>query len=146
MSTIRPIETTYVVLRFTDSVGDCHQYVGRDSRTTDITDARNCSEMVSEKRIKFYLECVQRFRCGLDGLEWVKVKKTTTHTTMPMNEDKLMEIRRSRALAKLTEDDVQALEVEKFAIYDKLKNHNVDTDDEEDDDYVDYDFDDDILF
>ncbi len=50
---------------------------------------------------------------------------------MEMNPDRLMEARRRMALAKLNDHDIEALGAEKYVIYEKLQNHNVDDEDDE---------------
>lgn len=58
-----------------------------------------------------------------DGVELVDVTITTKCVTVDFNSGDLLEHRRKVALAKLDQSDIEALNVEKLAAYNKLKFH-----------------------
>ena len=55
----------------------------------------------------------------------IKVTRKVNIEVVEFEEDLELEYLRNKALSKLTEDEIRALGVEKLAVYNKLKYHNV---------------------
>jgi metal-sulfur cluster biosynthetic enzyme len=88
---------------------------------------RISDEMTLEEREDLLLDAEESI--DWDPIQYCEMIKITESRSFDLHDtasDRATEIRRNRALAKLTQSEIKLLGLEKFAVYDKLKFHNAD--------------------
>jgi hypothetical protein len=66
---------------------------------------------------------MQKHKGSGERVEFVRVTVQTSIEKIGLDEGEYLDERRKNALAKLTPDDIQVLDLGKLASYDKLKHH-----------------------
>lgn len=68
--------------------------------------------------------------------EYLELEYKTCMTELSIDEDELKEAKRRVALEKLTDEEIELLDLGRFATYNKLKFHNTEDEDADDNDYT----------
>jgi hypothetical protein len=102
---------------------------GGSSWVRDLEEARDFSNYSTEQLASVY---AQTSRHNPDThYVFVSFRLKAEFKRYDMDSEEMLEALRASALAKLSEAEIRALGAEKLAVYNKLKFHNADTDNED---------------
>jgi hypothetical protein len=90
-----------------------------ETLTDRVEEATTFESSSIENLIRIYQNCLKRYAEG--DVDYIKVSVNKIFEHIDLDKEEYLEERRRVALSKLSEDDVKALNVERLAVYNKLK-------------------------
>lgn len=118
------IEESYVAIGRRDKAGNMEYWSDYDW-DTDIECACDYSDHSPTSLIDAFLEVCDEADCKYSDLVLVKAQRLVRiNEEIIVDDTRILEARRAKALAKLTPDEIDALGVGNIAVYSKIKFHN----------------------